>query len=150
MKQQQTSNRCCEEIPIEILEVIVGRLSLSGGIRMSIVSKYWGAIAMDKRIPTTPQIPRLTLPHDSNTKYTKTKYMSFYDMSANKIHKLKLPKQLKGTVCCGSSKGWLIMAEDVYYQNVLSPSSTHDMFLFNPISGDVHQLPSLTTIPCYQ
>ncbi|XVF45673.1 hypothetical protein PTKIN_Ptkin02bG0226100 [Pterospermum kingtungense] len=145
MEQQQTSNRCWEDIPIEIMEIIVESLSLSDRIRMSTVCKYWGAIAMQKHIPTIPQIPWLTQPHDGNTKY-----MSFYDMSANKFHKLKLPKRLKGTVCCGSSKGWLIMTQDVNYQNAPSPSSTHDIFLFNPISGEVHQLPSLTTIPCYQ
>ncbi|XVF45672.1 hypothetical protein PTKIN_Ptkin02bG0226000 [Pterospermum kingtungense] len=43
------------------------------------------------------------------------------------------------------------MAEDSKYCEAwFRSSSTHDMFLFNPISGEVHQLPSLTTIPCYQ
>ena len=36
---------------------------------------------------------------------------------------------------------------DVLFQ---SPTLESNIFLFNPISGEIHQLPSLFTIPCYQ
>ncbi|XVF45675.1 hypothetical protein PTKIN_Ptkin02bG0226300 [Pterospermum kingtungense] len=147
--RQTNSNGYWKEVPSEIMEIIVQRLSVSDRIRMSTVSKYWGAIASQKHIPTTPQFPWLTLPHDD---HRNNKELSFYDMSAGKVQKLKLPKRLQGTVCCGSSKGWLIMADDASYRNFLFPSSKNesDIFLFNPISREVHQLPPLTTIPGYQ
>ncbi|XVE48736.1 hypothetical protein DITRI_Ditri01bG0026000 [Diplodiscus trichospermus] len=158
---EQTSDGYREDnVPREIKEVILERLSLSDRIRMRIVCKYWGAIALQKHIPITPQIPWLTIPHSSNSKE-----LSFLDMSAGKIQKLKLPRRLQGMVCCGSSKGWLFMAKNCpsllshklantipRLEHVLFqwPTPESDIFMFNPISGEVHQLPSLFTIPCYQ
>ncbi|XVE48737.1 hypothetical protein DITRI_Ditri01bG0026100 [Diplodiscus trichospermus] len=166
----QTSHGYWEDVPSDVMGVIVERLSLSDRICMSIVSKHWAAIALQKHIPTTPQIPWLTLPHGCNKKE-----LSFYDMSAGKIQKLKLPKRLHGMVCCASSKGWLVMAKDCpnslllhklanYCHHVIHatipwlrhvlfhqwPAPESDIFLFNPISAEVHQLPSLLTVPCYQ
>ncbi|XVE48735.1 hypothetical protein DITRI_Ditri01bG0025900 [Diplodiscus trichospermus] len=167
---QTSINGYWEDVPREIKEDILERLSLSDRIRMSIVCKYWGAIALQKHIRITSQIPWLTIPHSSNSTE-----LSFYDMSEGKIQKLKLPKRLHGMVCCGSSKGWLFMAKDcpysllwhklanychqviqatipwlghVLFQQWRIPES--DIFMFNPISGEVHHLPSLFTIPCYQ
>ncbi|XVF45668.1 hypothetical protein PTKIN_Ptkin02bG0225600 [Pterospermum kingtungense] len=134
-----------EEVPSDIMEDIVKRLSISDRIRMSVVCKYWGAIALRKHIPTTPQIPWLTLPYCMNNN-NKKKLMRFFDMSAGKHIKLKLPNRLQWTGCCGSSKGWLVMADLPFWS---SRGDQSDIFLFNPISGEVHQLPSLSTIPCY-
>ncbi|XVF45676.1 hypothetical protein PTKIN_Ptkin02bG0226400 [Pterospermum kingtungense] len=142
----EVPKRNWEEVPSEIMEDTVKRLSVSDRIRMSIVSKYWGAIASKKHIPTAPQIPWLILLHSGITG------LRFFDISVRNHITLNLPKQLQGMVCCGSSKGWLIMADDASDRNFQFSSSTHesDIILFNPNSREVHQLPPLTTIPCYQ
>ncbi|XVF45677.1 hypothetical protein PTKIN_Ptkin02bG0226500 [Pterospermum kingtungense] len=132
-----------EEVPSEIMEDIVERLSVSDRIRMSMVSKYWGAIASQKHIPTAPQIPWLILLKSRITA------LRFLDMSVRKHVTVNLPKRLQRTVCCGSSKGWLVMV-DLLLRSSKSKPYQSDMFLFNPISGEVRQLPSLSTIPCYQ
>ncbi|XVF82225.1 hypothetical protein PTKIN_Ptkin16aG0028200 [Pterospermum kingtungense] len=132
-----------DELPSEIMEVIVERLSVPDRIRMSPVSKYWGAISSQKHIPTAPQIPwRILL-------YSGITDLRFFDMSVRKHITLNLPKRLQRTVCCGSSKGWLAMVDLLLRSSKPKPYQS-DMFLFNPVSGEMHKLPSLSTIPCYQ
>ncbi|XVF45679.1 hypothetical protein PTKIN_Ptkin02bG0226700 [Pterospermum kingtungense] len=132
-----------DDLPSEIMEDIVERLSVSDRIRMSIVSKYWGAISSQKHIPTAPQIPWQILLYSGITD------LRFFDMSVRKNIKLNLPKRLQRTVCCGSSKGWLAMVDLLLRSSKPKPYQS-DMFLFNPVSGQMHKLPSLSTIPCYQ
>lgn len=57
------------------------------------------------------------------------------------IYKLLLPRtpvQGASWVVLGSSKGWLIMTQNL-------GQDSHAMFLFNPLSRAQQQLPSLTT-----
>lgn len=62
------------------------------------------------------------------------------------IYKLLLPRtpvQGASWVVLGSSKGWLIMTQNL-------GQDSHAMFLFNPLSRAQHQLTSLTTIPMFE
>ncbi|KAJ4851032.1 hypothetical protein Tsubulata_012303 [Turnera subulata] len=43
-----------------------------------------------------------------------SKSKSFFDLCSGDVHKLKLPRPLQGEVfCCGSSKGWFIMGQEI-------------------------------------
>ncbi|KAK2643021.1 hypothetical protein Ddye_024784 [Dipteronia dyeriana] len=74
------------------------------------------------------QFPWLLLPHslyDNN--------LRFFDLSAGGIYNISLPENLRGGLCCGSSKGWLAMAIGEEFDPIL--------VLFNPISGVELRLP---------
>lgn len=90
---------------------------------------------------STHEFPWLVLPQSSDC--SKNKTLSFYSLSDGKVVvDLKLPKPVQRGWFCGSSKGWLIMIKE--------RGLNSQVFLLNPISGALHQLPSLATIPSFQ
>ncbi|KAJ6702239.1 hypothetical protein OIU74_013398 [Salix koriyanagi] len=104
-------------------------------------------------IDTVPdKLPWLLLPHD-----TQCESLKFYDLSRNKVHELNLPEVLLGGVSVEVCKGWLVIAKkgqyirDTKYSSYLSfiPIPDTEIFLFNPLSGAIHQLPSLSTLVPY-
>ncbi|XP_024163718.1 uncharacterized protein LOC112170604 [Rosa chinensis] len=128
---------CWHGLPEEILEKIVQNLGLSDRIRLSILCKSWRPVVMNS---SAHEFPWLVLPQSPDCSNDKT--LSFFSLSDGKVVDLKLPKQVQGGWFYGSSKGWLIMIKE---QGLNS-----QIFLLNPISGDLHQLPSLATIPSFQ
>lgn len=129
---------CCETLPPDVMEKILERVNLRERIRLSIVCKDWRSIVM-QRCGAKHELPWLLLPRP---RYFGKKYMRFYMLSESKVVKLKLPKQVRGDWIYGSSKGWLIMVKE---QGLNS-----SMCLLNPISGALHQLPPLRTIPSFK
>ncbi|KAJ6411743.1 hypothetical protein OIU84_008342 [Salix udensis] len=104
-------------------------------------------------IDTVPdKLPWLLLPHD-----TQCESLKFYDLSRNKVHELNLPEVLLGGVSVEVSRGWLAIAKkgqyirDTKYSSYLSfkPIPDTELFLFNPLSGAIHPLPSLSTLVPY-
>ncbi|KAB5524961.1 hypothetical protein DKX38_022710 [Salix brachista] len=104
-------------------------------------------------IDTVPdKLPWLLLPHD-----TQCESLKFYDLSRNKVHELNLPEVLLGGVSVEVSRGWLAIAKkgqyirDTKYSSYLSfkPIPDTEIFLFNPLSGAIHPLPSLSTLVPY-
>ncbi|KAJ6713768.1 hypothetical protein OIU85_025398 [Salix viminalis] len=95
------------------------------------------------------KLPWLLLPHD-----TLCESLKFYDLSRNKVHELNLPEVLLGGVSVEVCKGWLVIAKkgqyirDTNYSSYLSfiPIPDTEIFLFNPLSRAIHQLPSLSTL----
>ena len=98
------------------------------------------------------KLPWLLLPHD-----TQCESLKFYDLSRNKVHERNLPEVLLGGVSVEVSKGWLAIAKegqyirDTKYSSYLSfkPIPDTEIYLFNPLSGAIHQLPSLSTLVPY-
>ncbi|KAL6219086.1 hypothetical protein ACLB2K_012292 [Fragaria x ananassa] len=129
---------CWQEPPNEILEKIVQNLRLSDRIRSGIVCKSWRLVIMCS-IPSH-EFPWLVLPQSPDCRNDKT--LSFFSISDGKIVDLKLPRQVQGGWFYGSSKGWLIMIKEQGLNTQIS--------LLNPISGALHQLPSLATVPSFQ
>ncbi|KAJ6961772.1 hypothetical protein NC652_000656 [Populus alba x Populus x berolinensis] len=98
------------------------------------------------------KLPWLLLPHD-----TQCESLKFYDLSRNKVHERNLPEVLLGGVSVEVSRGWLAIAKegqyirDTKYSSYLSfkPIPDTEIYLFNPLSGAIHQLPSLSTLVPY-
>ncbi|GLT78033.1 hypothetical protein SLA2020_495830 [Shorea laevis] len=121
------------QLPEDMMEVmILQRLNLIDRIRLGGVCKSWRSVVKQKHILTAPSLPWLLLPHGPNCKS-----LSFFSMSEGIVRSIKLPKAAQGGWCFGSSRGWLTIARGT------------EVFVFNPLSGFQHQLPSLTTIPSF-
>ncbi|KAJ4844488.1 hypothetical protein Tsubulata_006324 [Turnera subulata] len=139
------------EFPPEIMEMIISRLEISDRIRMTAVSKPWRSIAMQKHIQAIhPQPPWLVYPSNSNDHQ-----LIFFDIFHGRVYNFDLPEPIRGGWCCGSSKGWLVMARDnlggkKFDGNLQLQDINPQLFLFNPISGVHIELPSVTTIPAFE
>uniref|UniRef100_A0A6N2M4E4 KIB1-4 beta-propeller domain-containing protein n=1 Tax=Salix viminalis TaxID=40686 RepID=A0A6N2M4E4_SALVM len=120
---------------------------------LDLVSREFQRVTGPVIIDTVPdKLPWLLLPHD-----TQCESLKFYDLSRNKVHELNLPEVLLGGVSVEVSRGWLAIAKkgkyirDTKYSNYLSfkPIPDTEIFLFNPLSGAIRQLPSLSTLVPY-
>ncbi|KAB5564864.1 hypothetical protein DKX38_004918 [Salix brachista] len=136
----------------------------------NIIRRRSQEVPLDHRITVDAvpdKLPWLVLPHKE-----RSGSLNFFDLARNKVHRLDLPGMLLGGACVGSSKGWLVIAKEVtslmsdmkwiirqrkipLLAPIVSllteepiPDDT-EIFLYNPISGASHQLPSLSTIPSY-
>ncbi|XP_016650427.1 PREDICTED: uncharacterized protein LOC103335033 [Prunus mume] len=119
------------------MEMIVRHLSLRDRIRTGFACKSWNSVCMRGHIRGAQEAPWLVLPQDPNCKY-----LSFTNLADGKVHKLRLPKPIHGSRFYGSSRGWLIMIQEKRLNS--------KMFLFNPVSGALCQLPTLATIPSFK
>ncbi|XP_038688273.1 uncharacterized protein LOC119987430 [Tripterygium wilfordii] len=148
--QVEWCQNCLENLPEDITKTMIFQtLTLSDQIRVSIVSK--SCRDQIRGICPVSQLPWLLLPHDD----LGSKKLSFFDMSAGRVHDYDIPSQLQGGTFCGSSKGWLVFTKakktvSSYFTITFTmwwtdeePTVELEIFLFNPISKSVHQLPSL-------
>lgn len=150
----QVSNFWQHQLTGDIMETIVMRLSLTDRIRMSRVCKSWRApLLMDNKnlminggAGATPDIPWLLFPRGEGPAAAaiidNRRLFSFYSMSEGRFYNLELPKKALGGHCCGCIRGWLAITTESDFKPQL--------FLWNPLSGALLELPSLTTIPCFQ
>nr|XP_011459665.1 PREDICTED: uncharacterized protein LOC105350026 [Fragaria vesca subsp. vesca] len=121
------------------MEKVLQRTRVSDQIRLSIACKSWMSIVTRRDIHSAShELPWLLVPR---TQHCSNKYLTFASLSDEKFVKLKLPKKVRGWWIYGSSKGWLIMVKE----NGLNST----MCLLNPISGVLHQLPPLRTLPSF-
>ncbi|KAK9290851.1 hypothetical protein L1049_009029 [Liquidambar formosana] len=126
-------------LPPELREIIIQKLDLVDYHRVSAVSKSWRSIAIaakESHCFSLRQLPWLLLSSD------KDAHHGFFSLCHGKIFKLKLP-EICGARCCGSSLGWLIMADEVGGNFLLHPFSRHriqlpcqtTLYPFNPYDG---------------
>ncbi|PRQ22834.1 putative F-box domain-containing protein [Rosa chinensis] len=131
---------CWQTPPLDIMENILQRVNLGDRIRLRNSCKYWKSIVMRRDIPGAPhELPWLLLPQAPKC---SNKCLSFASLTERKEVKLKLPKEVRGSWIYGSWKGWLIMVKEKGLQST--------MCLLNPISGALHKLPPLRTIPSFK
>ena len=74
-----------DKLPMDILKLIFERLDLEDRIRFDLVCKQWRT-----NTTQTPQLLWLMLPYDENCRY-----LSFFDMSEEKVHDLNLPESVQ-------------------------------------------------------
>ncbi|XP_020409152.1 putative F-box protein At1g65770 [Prunus persica] len=134
---EYSSSSGWQRVHEDIMEMIVRRLSLRDRIRTGLACKSWNSVCMRGHIRGAQEAPWLVLPQDPNCKY-----MSVTNLADGKVHKLRLPKRIHGSRFYGSSRGWLIMIQEKRLNS--------KMFLFNPVSGALCQLPPLATIPSFK
>ncbi|KAK9941916.1 hypothetical protein M0R45_007607 [Rubus argutus] len=135
---------CWQTPPQDILEKILQLVYLGDQIRLGLVCKFWRSIVLQRDMRGSPhEIPWLILPQAPNFK-NKLSFLTFPEgkLSKGKVFKLNLPKPVKGGWIYGSSKGWLIIIKEKGLKS--------KMYLLNPISGTLHQLPPLKTIPYFK
>ncbi|KAF3950288.1 hypothetical protein CMV_023937 [Castanea mollissima] len=121
-KREKLELQTWSDLPPELLEVIVSRLTLEDNVRASVVCKRWHSVAISVRVVN--QSPWLMYFPKCGNLY------EFYDPSLRKTHSIELP-ELNGTRVCYTKDGWLLLYR---------PRS-HRMFFFNPFSHEVIKLP---------
>ncbi|KAF6159026.1 hypothetical protein GIB67_022181 [Kingdonia uniflora] len=126
-------------LPFELLDIITKRIVVaSDHLRFSAVCSSWRSVAVENRCHIPHQFPSLMIPGEDPNNRILLEYddqegdrggYGFVDRG----HRLPLPHN---SVCRVSSKGWLIYADDRL-----------DMYLLNPFSGTINQLPSIKALP---
>ncbi|KAJ7976134.1 F-box/kelch-repeat protein [Quillaja saponaria] len=110
------------ELPTELLELVLSRLTLEDNVRASVVCKKWNSVAISVRVVN--QSPLLMYFPKSGNLY------EIYDPSQRKMYSLELP-ELSGSRVCYTKDGWLLLYK---------PRS-HRVFFFNPFTQEVIKLP---------
>ncbi|PHU01865.1 hypothetical protein BC332_27116 [Capsicum chinense] len=140
-----------EDMVIDIMGMILKRVSIGDYVRMAAVSKSWRSMlaahhkpSHDLEAPWLLQLKDCAYNHDTG--------FNFYSLSDARFYTFKLPIHVLNkypnvlacatTFCCATSNGWLVII-------VARLNHKPDMFLFDPISEIDIKLPSLTTIPFY-
>ncbi|XP_059659058.1 probable F-box protein At1g44080 [Cornus florida] len=101
---------------------------------------------------TGPSVPLLML-----NEVIGRENINFFSLLDGSVHGVKMPPELRGALCVGSSHGWLLMSLAVptksnsFFTHILSlPKEVRiKNFLFNPFNKDAIHLPSQTTLPLY-
>ncbi|KAJ4768408.1 F-box family protein [Rhynchospora pubera] len=112
------------ELPADVLKHIIGFLPIQDYHRFSAVCRYWGMVAKERRHSPAQQIPWLAMGELEDTKKRK-----FYDVLEARHYYLDVP-ELRGTVLCGSSYGWLFTLDREL-----------NFRLVNPLTGECYDLP---------
>ncbi|XP_027072796.1 F-box/kelch-repeat protein At1g57790-like [Coffea eugenioides] len=112
------------ELPEDLLEMIISRLTLSENIRASVVCKQWLAVAISVRVVNKP--PWLMF----FPKYGDL--VEFYDPLHRTFYTLELP-ELVGSKVCYSKDGWLLIYK----------TSTNRLMFVNPYTRELIKLPKL-------
>ncbi len=123
------------QLPDDLMEAILRRLNLIDGVRLGSVCRSWRAVVKQEHIRTAPSL-WLLLPHCPDSKS-----LNFFSTSEGIVRTIKLPRPARGGWCFGSSRGWLTFAR--------WEKGNPQVFIFNPLSGFRHHLPSLTKIPSF-
>ncbi|RDX83872.1 F-box protein, partial [Mucuna pruriens] len=110
------------DLPTELLELILSRLSLDDNIRASVVCKRWHSAATS--VCVVNQSPWLMYFPKFGDWY------EFYDPVQRKTYSIELP-ELSGSRVCYTKDGWLLLYRP----------RTHRMFFFNPFTQEIIKLP---------
>ncbi|XP_042519468.1 putative F-box protein At5g55150 [Macadamia integrifolia] len=122
-------------LPEDIMMLIISKLDLLDFHCFSSVCKSWKSIAIAAKKIMPPQLPLLMLSSSEDQDH----HDGFFSLSHNKVFRLKLPPEVDGARCCGSTWGWLVMVTKL---------GRH--FLLNPLSGDLIELPPKATLPAHR
>nr|XP_011459688.1 PREDICTED: uncharacterized protein LOC105350040 [Fragaria vesca subsp. vesca] len=132
--------------PEDVMEKIIRFVEFADQRRLGQFSKSWRSVVYQTFMRRARhQLPWLILSESPNCRVNK--YVSFLTFPENKlckgkVLKLKLPKQLQRGWIYGSSKGWLIIVKEKGLDS--------EMCVLNPISGILHKLPPLRTVPSFR
>lgn len=111
-------------LPMELLELIISRLTLKQNLRASVVCKRWLKAAMSVRVADKP--PWLMFFSTCGA------LVEFYDPLTRKSYWLELP-ELRDCRVCYARDGWLL----------LYGPQTQSIFFFSPYTRELIDLPSL-------
>ncbi|XP_031247240.1 F-box/kelch-repeat protein At1g57790-like [Pistacia vera] len=121
-KKENLELRNWSDLPPELLELIMSRLTLEANVRASVVCKNWHGPAVSVRVVN--QSPWLMyFPRYGNL-------YEFYDPSRRKTYSFELP-ELYGSRVCYTKDSWLLLYK----------MRTHRVFFFNPFTRDMIKLP---------
>ncbi|XP_062165639.1 F-box/kelch-repeat protein At1g57790 [Alnus glutinosa] len=121
-KKEKLELQTWSDLPTELLELIISRLTLEENVRASVVCKRWHSVSISVRVVN--QSPWLMYFPKYGNLY------EFYDPSLRRTHSIELP-ELNGSRVCYTKDGWLLLYR---------PRS-HRMFFFNPFTREVIKLP---------
>jgi hypothetical protein len=121
-KKVKLETQTWSDLPIELLELILCRLSLEDNIRSSVACKRWNTAAISVRVVN--QSPWLMYFPKFGNMY------EFYDPAQRKTYSLELP-ELYGSRVCYTRDGWLLLYRP----------RTNRVFFFDPFSQEVVKLP---------
>lgn len=110
------------DLPAELLELILSRLTLEDNVRASAVCKRWHSVATSVRV-VNQSLWLMYFPKFGNC-------YDFYDPVQRKTHSLELP-ELSGSRVCYTKDGWLLLYRP----------RTHRVFFFNPFTRELIKLP---------
>ncbi|KAI3787012.1 hypothetical protein L1987_41161 [Smallanthus sonchifolius] len=119
---EQEHHESWSVLPVELLELIISRLTLKDNIRTSSVCKRWLSVALSVRKVNKPPwlmyFPKLG------------RVFEFYDPSQRKTYSLELP-ELHGCRICYNKDGWLLLYKP----------RTQRVLFFNPFTREMIKLP---------
>jgi hypothetical protein len=121
-KKEKLELQTWSDLPTELLELIISRLTLEENVRASVVCKRWHSVSISVRVVN--QSPWLMYFPKYGNLY------EFYDPSLCKTHSIELP-QLNGSRVCYTKDGWLLLYK----------RRSHHLFFFNPFTREVIELP---------
>ncbi|KAA8516725.1 hypothetical protein F0562_016769 [Nyssa sinensis] len=121
-KKDPDEQQTWSELPIELLELIVSRLTLKENICASAVCKRWLSVAISVRVVNQP--PWIMYFPKSGDFY------EFYDPSQRKTYSIEFP-ELLGCRVCYTKDGWLLLYRP----------RTDSVFFFNPFTRELIRLP---------
>ncbi|KAJ4831135.1 hypothetical protein Tsubulata_000668 [Turnera subulata] len=133
---------CIDDLPLDIVEEMIGRLYLADRIRAGSVCKKWRTITLKKQQiqHAKPQLPWMLIASAS----CNGDRVSLFSLLEGRSYDFVLPEPIRGGWCRGSSRGWLVIArENLDVKKKLQ----RQVFLFNPISGAHVELPPISAIP---
>ncbi|KAG4163785.1 hypothetical protein ERO13_D01G195200v2 [Gossypium hirsutum] len=110
------------DLPVELLELILCRLTLEDNVRASAVCRRWHKVAVAVRVVN--QSPWLMYFPKYGSLY------EFYDPAERKTYSLELP-ELQGSRACYTKDGWLLLYRP----------RNHGVFFFNPFNRHMIKLP---------
>ncbi|KAG9144713.1 hypothetical protein Leryth_021656 [Lithospermum erythrorhizon] len=112
-------------MPMELLELIISRLTLEENLRASVVCKRWLKAAISVRVADKPPWLMLASTCDDDL-------IEFYDPRTRKSYWLDLP-ELRGCRACHTRDGWLL----------LYSFQTQSISLLSPYTRELIKLPTL-------
>ncbi|CAK9179175.1 unnamed protein product [Ilex paraguariensis] len=110
------------DLPVELLELIISRLTLMENIRASAACKRWLSVAISVRVVNKPPWI-MFFPKFGDL-------FEFYDPSQRKTYSLALP-ELLGSRVCYTKDGWLLLYKP----------RTQRMLFFSPYTRELIKLP---------
>lgn len=121
-KELEEEQQTWSELPTDLLELIISRLTLMENIRTSAVCKRWLSVAISVRVVNKP--PWLMyFPKFGDL-------FEFYDPSKRKTYSIELP-ELHGSRVCYTKDGWLLLYKP----------RTQRVLFFNPFTRELIKLP---------
>ncbi|OVA10866.1 Protein of unknown function DUF295 [Macleaya cordata] len=116
------------QLQSELIEMIASKITTYVDyIRFRAVCVKWRSTLSPIPHHLPCQFPWLMLPHNSNSSNRR----GFFSLSENKVHWLNLPETCRGSCCCGSSQGWVVLL--IQHSPII--------LLFNPLTRIQFQLP---------